>query len=168
MTVVSKGPHLGRNGLKPAGDKQGGWTEGRKRKGRSEGPAITVTVSNISGISRDSNDLFLPYLTNRGWHVKQTMPVAISAGHGSVYLACHYSSNDCCLLPQRQRRPEQRTASPLLPTIFLQMMAYIEMDNEKGCHVSVLKRSGKPSDESSDSHYHNLLYCLPDRPSKSF
>lgn len=144
----------------------------KEKKGRSEGPAITVTVSNISGISRDSNDLFLPYLTNRGWHVKQTMPVAISAGHGSVYLAYHYSSNDCCLLPQRQRRPGQRTASPLfyllLPTIFPQMTAHIELDNEKGSHVSVLKRSGKPSDESSDSHYHNLLYCLPDRPSKSF
>lgn len=122
--------------------------EGGKRekgKGRSEGPAITVTVSNISSISCDSNDLFLPYLANRGWRLKQTMPVAISAGHGSVYLTSHYGSNDCCVLPQHLQSPVQRNAYTLFFffTTFLKMMAFIEMDNEKGCHVSVTKRLWK-------------------------
>lgn len=73
-----------------------------------EGPAITVTVSNINSISCDSNDLFLPYLPNGGWRVKQTMPVAINIGHGSVYLSYHYSANDCILLPKHLQRPVRR------------------------------------------------------------
>lgn len=102
---------------------------GRKRKwGEKEGPAITVTVSNINSISCDSNDLFLLYLPNGGWHVKQTMPVAISAGHGSVYLSYHYSANDYILLPQHLQRPVRRNlvlffSLPLPLTLFLIIMA---------------------------------------------
>lgn len=56
---------------------------GRKTGGR-KGGAVIVTVSNISSISCDSNDLFLVYLVNGCWHVKQTMPAVISHAHGSA------------------------------------------------------------------------------------
>lgn len=89
--------------LEPDRRKQGQWLQGdrdiggrARGGGRSEGPAITVTASNISGISCDSNDLFALRLADRGWHVKLTMPAAIGVGRGSVYVACDYSSDDCC------------------------------------------------------------------------
>lgn len=63
-----------------AWQRQTGWVDRGRR--RSEGPVITVTLSYISSISSDSNDLFLPYQANRGWHVKQTMPVASVPGKG--------------------------------------------------------------------------------------
>lgn len=55
---------------------------------------ITVTVSNISSISADSNDLFPLCPAHGAWHVKQTMPVAISTGH-VFSMTC--DSSDCSL-----------------------------------------------------------------------
>lgn len=79
--------------LEPDRSKQGQWLQGDRDIG---GGAITVTASNISGISCDSNDLFALRLADRGWHGKPTMPAAIGVGRGSVYVACDYSSDDSC------------------------------------------------------------------------
>lgn len=74
--------------LEPDRSKQGQWLQGDRDiggKGRGGGD-----------ISCDSNDLFALRVADRGWHVKLTMPAAIGVGRGSVYVACDYSSDDCC------------------------------------------------------------------------